>query len=160
MTTQPSPTDADQWAAAAVVRHHEHMATTLRLKVDAVMSAATDPGGEWTGARDDLAAWSRSELVPHALAEEQTLYAAARDRSEGRLLIEGMTGEHQVILGLVEKIGSAPTAVQAAVNAHTLNVVFDNHLAKENTLVLPLLVSADDVSVEALLGGLHELVGN
>ena len=47
--------------------------------------------------------------------------------------------------------------VRAAAAATALRVVFDDHLRKENELVLPLLVSSPDVSVAALLAGMHEL---
>jgi uncharacterized protein (DUF2249 family) len=97
--------------------------------------------------------------MPHASAEEATVYAAAKRRSEGQLLVEGMLREHAVILDLVREIGSATTPLATATAARALRVIFDNHLEKENTLVLPLLVSASDVSLTELLGGLHQLVG-
>lgn len=153
-------TEADASAASAVEQHHAQMAGALAVKVQAVLTAATrDDHEDVRTAAERLVAWCQGELIPHATAEEATLYAAARRRPEGKLLVDGMLGEHAVILGLVREIASAPTPIATAAAARTLQVVFDNHLEKENTLVLPMLVAAADVSVADLLGGMHELVG-
>lgn len=154
-------TEADARAASAVEQHHAQMAGALALKAGAVLAAATRGADvDARTAAEDLVAWCQDELVPHAVAEEATLYAAARNRPEARLLVDGMLSEHAVITGLVGEIAAATTPLAAASTARALQVLFDNHLEKENTLVLPLLVSAPDVSVADLLSGMHELVGD
>ena len=152
--------EADATAAQAVEQHHAQMQGALRVRVEALVAGASR-GDEVAAqaARSDLVGWCRSELVPHAAAEEQTLYPAARERVEARLLVESMLGEHQVIVGLVEELASAPGPVRAAAAARALQALFDTHLAKENELVLPVLVSAPDVSVASLLAGMHEVLG-
>jgi uncharacterized protein (DUF2249 family) len=153
-------TEADAQAAEAVEQHHAQMAGELALRTEALLAAAAaydeDRAVE---ARAALVQWATHELVPHALAEEQAMYPAARARPEGRLLVDGMLGEHEVVKALVDELSSAADPVRAAAAARALKVVFDAHLAKENELVLPLLVSAPDVSVAELLGGMHELLG-
>ncbi|MEO6997867.1 MAG: DUF2249 domain-containing protein [Terracoccus sp.] len=157
--------EADARAAAAVEQHHAQLSGALALKAGGVIAAAvreTDdgPSGGWVdAAASDLVQWCRTELLPHAMAEETTLYAAARERVEGRLLVESMLREHSVLTGLVDEIEGATNAVAKAAGARALQVLFDTHLDKENTLVLPLLVSAPDVSVAKLLEGMHELIG-
>ena len=150
--------DADAAAAAAVEAHHTEMSGALALHVQRLVTAASS-GGDAGPPRAELVSWCRRELVPHALAEEHAMYPAAQAMPEGRLLVTGMLGEHTVITGLVDEVASAPDDVRAAAAATALRVVFDDHLSKENELVLPLLVSAPDVSVAALLGGMHELLG-
>lgn len=151
---------ADAQAAEAVERHHAQMAGALVLKVDALSAAARDGRQqEADDVRADLVGWCRTELVPHALAEEATLYRAAGARPEGRLLVEAMLAEHQVIIGLVDDLERAGDTVTAAGLAQALHVLFTTHLAKENEQILPLLVAAPDVSVATLLGGMHELLG-
>jgi len=153
-------TEADAAAAAAVEGHHAEMAGTLARYVETLVAAAVEAdGAAATQARDDLVAWCDHELVPHALAEETAMYPAAQARPEGRLLVEGMLGEHEVIIRLAREIAGAPDPVRAAAAARALQSVFDSHLAKENDLVLPLLVAAPDVSVADLLAGMHELLG-
>jgi uncharacterized protein (DUF2249 family) len=152
--------EADARAAEAVEQHHAQMAGTLAVRVEALLGAAAAGDQERAGtARAELASWCERELVPHALAEEKTMYPAAQAKPEGRLLVEGMLAEHTAIVGLVKEVADAPDLVRAAAAAMALQVMFDRHLAKENELVLPLLVAAPDVSVAELLGGMHELLG-
>ena len=149
--------EADAAAASAVEQHHAQMAGALSVAVERLVSAVA--AGDSSAARDDLVRWCRTELVPHALAEEKAMYPAAQAKEAGRLLVEGMLAEHTVIVGLVEEVAAATDPVRAAAAAKALQVMFDSHLAKENELVLPLLVASPDVSVAELLGGMHELLG-
>jgi len=151
---------ADARAAEAVEQHHAQMAGTLRTLVEAlVVEASAGDREQSQAARDALVGWCEAELVPHAMAEEEAMYPAAHVTVEGRLLVEGMLAEHQVISGLVRTLRDVADPVRAAAAAEALVVMFESHLAKENELVLPLLVSRPDVSVEQLLGGMHELLG-
>lgn len=156
----PDRQAADRAVALEVRRHHAHLAAQLREHVDAMTrfaEAADVTGAEH--ARRNLLTFLRRDLVPHALAEEQTLYPAAAARPSGARLVEGMLGEHRAITDLVDRIGHAPSPIRAATAAHALAAVFDVHLAKENDLVLPLLVADEDASLAGLLAGMHELLG-
>jgi uncharacterized protein (DUF2249 family) len=152
--------EADSAAAQAVEQHHAQMAGALALAVERLVAAAarhdTDTA---TDARDELVRWCRDDLVPHALAEEKALYPAAHGKDAGRLLVDGMLAEHTLIKDLVEEVAAAKDPVRAAAAGAALRAVFDSHLAKENELVLPLLVGAPDVSVAELLAGMHEVLG-
>jgi uncharacterized protein (DUF2249 family)/iron-sulfur cluster repair protein YtfE (RIC family) len=152
--------DADAVAAAAVEQHHAQMAGTLgQLVEQLVVAVSRHDADSATSAQAALVEWCENDLVPHALAEERAMYPAALSKPEARLLIEGMLAEHLVIAGLVSELATASDLVRAAAAAKALQVMFDSHLGKENDLVLPLLVSARDVSVAELLGGMHELLG-
>lgn len=153
-------TEADASAAAAIEQHHAELSGSLAAFVDAVVSAAAR-GDVATAlaARDRLAHWCREELLPHATAEEQTLYPAAHALDRGRLLVDGMLAEHVALTGLTQEIATAADPVRAAGAARALQVLFASHLQKENELVLPLLTGAPDVSLAELLAGMHELVG-
>jgi len=153
-------TEADTRAAEAVEQHHAQMAGALAARVEALLTAATGRDDDRAQeARSELVTWCEHELVPHALAEEKAMYPAARAKSEGRLLVDGMLAEHEVITGLVGQLATTGDSVRAGALAKALQVTFETHLAKENEQVLPLLVSAPDVSVAELLGGMHELLG-
>ncbi|HEX5087124.1 MAG TPA: DUF2249 domain-containing protein [Nocardioides sp.] len=153
-------TEADSRAAEAVRQHHAELAGALKLRVEALFRAAMeDDGPAADAARADLVDWCRRELVPHAQAEEKAMYPAAQATDEGRLLVEGMLGEHQVILGLVDDVAELVDVPRAAAAATALAVVFDSHLAKENDLVIPLLAVTPSVSLAELLEGMHELLG-
>jgi hypothetical protein len=152
--------EADAIAVVAVEGHHAQLSAALAGRVEALIVAAARREDEPArAARDDLVAWCQDELVPHAVAEEKAMYPAAMAKDAGRLLVEGMLGEHGVIIGLVEEIARHDDPVRAAGAAKALLVMFESHLSKENELILPLLAGAADVSVAELLGGMHELLG-
>lgn len=156
-----SSSEADASAAAAVEQHHAQMAGALELLVETFLAATADRGNPPAAvtAKADLVKWCRDELVPHAVAEEKAMYPAAHGTPEGRLLVDGMLGEHTVITGLVDEIAATPDPVRAAAVAKALQVLFGSHLAKENELVLPLLSAAPGVSLAEVLAGMHELLG-
>ncbi|MEH0843324.1 DUF2249 domain-containing protein [Micromonospora sp. CPCC 205711] len=152
---------ADQQAAQAVVRHHAQLAADLDRHVGEVLDAADR--GDAAGAlrhRDELLGWLRDELLPHAHAEEGSLYAAAGERTEAALLVRGMLDEHQAITGLVAELETGNRPVRLAATARALAALFAVHLAKENDLIVPVLVDAADVSLATLLEGMHDLLGS
>ena len=151
-------TEADLRAVEAIKDHHAAMAGALGTRVSAVQEAAR-LGHDVAAARDAVVAWSRDELLPHAAAEEQTIYAAAAERSEGRLLVEALVADHRVITDMVDRVAQAADAVTAASAAASLEALFLAHMAKENEQVLPFLVADPTVSVSDLLGGMHHELG-
>jgi hypothetical protein len=152
--------EADATAVGTVEQHHARLAAALASRVEALLAAAARRQDEPAlAAKDDLVRWCQDELVPHAVAEEKAMYPAAQAKDAGRLLVEGMLGEHTVIIGLVEEIARHDDPVRAAAAATALRVTFESHLCKENELILPLLAGAADVSVAVLLSGMHELLG-
>lgn len=154
-------TAADAAAAVAIEQHHAQLAGSLALRVEGlVAAAATGNDVAAQHSREGIVAWCERELVPHAVAEEEALYPAAQSLPSGRLLVEGMLAEHEVIRALVAEVAGATDSVRAAVAARALQTLFESHLQKENELVVPLLVSAGDVSLASLLEGMHEVLGN
>ena len=148
---------ADAEAAEKVEQHHAEMAGRLDLlTADVVRAARTDRADL---ARQDLLSWLRDELVPHATAEERTLYPAAGQIAESRLLVEAMLAEHVLIHRLVADLEAASDPVEVAGLARALETVFDSHLAKENDQLIPTLVASPDYSVAEMLAGMHELLG-
>lgn len=148
---------ADAEAAEKVEQHHAEMAGRLALLTgDVVRAARTDRAQI---ARRELLSWLRSDLVPHASAEEQTLYPAAAQVTEARLLVEAMLAEHALIHRLVADLEAAADPVEAAAVARALETLFGSHLAKENDQLIPILVASPDYSVAKMLTGMHELPG-
>jgi hypothetical protein len=77
----------------------------------------------WQPIRDRLVAWCRSDLVPHAQAEERTIYPAAASVDRARLLLDAMVAEHGLISGLVEDLTEATDGVRAAGTAAALRTL-------------------------------------
>lgn len=147
--------EADARAAEAVEQHHAQLAGALAAHVERLLAV----GSAWEPARDGLVAWCRTELLPHAAAEEKTLYPAASGFDRARLLVDAMVAEHVVITGLVDEVAGAADGVRAAAAGRALGALFDTHLVKENEQLLPLLAQAPDVDLAGLLGGMHQLLG-
>ncbi|GAB1516876.1 DUF2249 domain-containing protein [Actinophytocola sp. KF-1] len=147
----------DAEAAERVVLHHAELAGRLATLVRTT-TRATD-AAEVLGGRDRLVDWARSELLPHAEAEERSLYPAAAQRRELAVLVQEMVAEHHAIRRLVEMLEGATSTGDIVATAGGLQAVLDVHLHKENEAVLPALVASADHSVAGLLDGMHAILG-
>jgi uncharacterized protein (DUF2249 family)/hemerythrin-like domain-containing protein len=159
-TIMVASSEQDAQAAEAVVEHHAQLAGALGRHVEKLLNTAI--GGDEHAAekaRAGLVRWCESELIPHAMAEEASMYPKAHEIASARMLVDAMIAEHREILALVEQIKVASTPVLAAAKAKALGALFDSHLDKENDQILPLLAAAKDVSLASILGGMHELLG-
>ena len=150
--------ERDAAAVEAVRQHHAEMAGSLAALAGRIATASTVAAA--LEARNELVRWAERDLVPHARAEEQAMYPLAHQDGRARLLVEAMLAEHELIVGLVERLRSAPGQVEAAGEARALSVTFESHLAKENDQILPLLAESPGVSLAEALEGMHELLGS
>lgn len=150
-------TMTDAQAAEAIRAHHFELATGLRQRGGALLAAAR-AGEPHAGARDALLEYLDTEIIPHARAEEQAMYPAG-DAGATAMLVRSMRDEHLALMALVEELRAETDAIPAVAAASALMALFDSHLHKENDLLVPALVEAPDVSLAALLGGMHELLG-
>ncbi|MFJ9721665.1 DUF2249 domain-containing protein [Streptomyces sp. NPDC101209] len=158
LTIASDPQDAA--AAEAVEAHHTQLAGDLAGRVALLVATAEHETAAADRARAELVAFCERDLLPHAAAEEETLYPVAHDLPAARLLIDGMLAEHKRLAALVDTLRTTRSAVQAAADGRALQVLFEEHLEKENALVLPLLAGATDISLSGLLAGMHELIGH
>lgn len=147
--------ERDEAAANAIRRHHQHLVAELEQLVAALANTSVQSSG-FERPKAQIVTWARAVLAPHAAGEETTLYRAAAEIEAGRLLIAGMVAEHGVILGIVDAIEASTDPVATAAWAEALLRVFVSHAAKENDLVLPLLVGEPRVDLAELLEELHE----
>ncbi|MFH0245467.1 DUF2249 domain-containing protein [Streptomyces sp. HK10] len=157
LTLASDPRDAA--AVEAVEAHHAQLADRLAGRVAMLLDAADRDPAAADETRADLIAFCDRELLPHAAAEESALYPAAHRTAEARLLVDGMLAEHRRIGALVDALRAPLTPARAAADARALQVLFEEHLDKENDLVLPLIAAAPDVSLAEMLAGMHELLG-
>ncbi|MFI7707564.1 DUF2249 domain-containing protein [Nonomuraea sp. NPDC049480] len=137
--------------------HHDQLgrtmsdhAVTIARSIDRLMSPAAR--------QKVLTAFCADEVLPHAAAEEQTLYAAAAGLPDTELLVRVMRDEHATLQRLVAELAAATTPGEIVSASSALNALFQAHLKKENDVLLPAL-AAHDVDLAALLGGAHEILG-
>ncbi|MER8006591.1 DUF2249 domain-containing protein [Streptomyces sp. NPDC094149] len=158
LTIASDPQDAA--AAEAVEAHHTQLAGDLAGRVAILIEAADREPAAVDRVRTDLVSFCDRDLLPHAAAEEKALYPVAHDLPAARLLIDGMLAEHRRLAALVDALRTAASPVRAAADGRALQVLFEEHLEKENTLVLPLLAGTPDISLSGILAGMHELLGH
>ena len=148
---------SDAESADRVREHHRHLVAELEALVSNLADANDALGhAAFTEARRDLTTWLHTQLAPHAAGEEATIYRAAADTVQGRLLIQSMVAEHRVIFELVAQLEAATSQPAATAWAGAILRVFRTHADKENDLVLPLLVAEPGVDLTLLLGELHD----
>ncbi|MFA1548382.1 DUF2249 domain-containing protein [Actinomadura chokoriensis] len=155
MTT--STASPQQETVRAILDHHERLGRTMADHALTIARAADQLTAPYHR-RDRLVAFCADEIIPHAEAEERTLYKAAEDLPEARLLLRAMLGEHTALREKVAELAAARTPAEAVGAASAVNALFQSHLAKENDLILPALVDAG-VNLGALLDGMHEILG-
>jgi hypothetical protein len=133
----------------AITSHHAELQRTLIDRAAAVVTAARS-GAPFEEALQQLGVVLADDIVPHARAEEDVLYAAAT-AEKLRPLVTGMIFEHETLLSLSRDLVAAPTALDAAVAARAIEVVFVGHVRRENELLLPALATDPNVDLPALL---------
>lgn len=134
---------------SAIAEHHDELQEALAARVDAVVQAARAglPHDEVVA---DLSHLLAHDILPHARAEEDVLYAAATGEPI-RLLTAGMILEHHTLLNLVDRLAAVTTGIDAAATAYAIQAVFVGHVRRENELLLPALAADPAVDLPALL---------
>ena len=141
----------------AIRTHHQQLEQAVAAGALAVRDAA-DRLGDVAPARDALVLLMLQEVLPHAAAEESTLYDVGATLPDTALLVRAMVAEHRRLEALVNELARARTSGAMAASAGGVRALFEAHLAKENDTLLPALV-AHDVDLARLLDGMHEILG-
>lgn len=159
LTTPDAPVERSRQddVVDAIRRHHEQLEQAVAAGALGVRDAA-DRLGDVAPARDALVLLLLQEVLPHAAAEESTLYDVAATLPRTELLVRAMVAEHRRLEGLVNELARARTSGAMAASAGAVRALFEAHLAKENDDLIPELV-AHDVDLGRLLDGMHEILG-
>ena len=151
------PTLTDAESAGAIREHHAQLQNALRERVVALWHAVR-AGLPHEPAQRAVLAFLDTELLPHAAAEERSIYPAG-DLGLTALLVRAMLEEHRNLIAHVARLRESVAAIDALADARVIQALFESHLSKENNLLLPALVADPSVSLGALLGGMHEILG-
>ena len=146
----------DDEAYEAMLRHHALLRSGVEERTGALRQAVEE-GSPFGPRVAELVAYLGEEVLPHALAEEKTLYAVAATRAELAVTVEEMTDEHVLLASLVDELASAEGAASAAARAGDISSLFASHVAKENDVLLPALAGNEDVRLAEVLGEMHRL---
>jgi len=140
-------------AYEAMRAHHQMLDEQLSTYVAAV-SGAVAAGRSHGAAVAGLVAYLAEEVLPHAAAEEETMYPAV---AHGNLTgtISEMIAEHRVLSAAAERLASAPDGAAAAKQAGQIAELFAAHVGRENDILLRALLAERDVDLAALLAEMH-----
>lgn len=137
MTTADKTVRTGRALERLVARHAE-----MREVLDhwaGVLAAAADGGVPVRPVRNLLRAFLVDEVLPHARAEERTLYRAARHDRDASRLVQALISEHRLLASLADRLGELAWSADAAAQAAAISALFASHTAKEDCLLLPAL---------------------
>lgn len=120
--------------------HHAVLRRGLEQRVGALCVTA-EHSAPYDQELAALQGYLATEILPHAEAEERTLYAAAVTQARGSQLVHTLTAEHRELVGLADQLHSGDQGDTAAV-AESIATLFASHVAKENDQLLPALTSS------------------
>lgn len=153
MSTPVDVQSSDERALAAMLDHHAELRGTLEARVTALREAVRS-GADHQRQLVAVREFVDGSVLPHASAEEGTLYPAAA--SHAPLLVQAMTAEHRALAGRARALADAGSSVEALGFAEGFAAVFAVHVDKENELLLPLLSRTTGVSLAELLQAMHQ----
>jgi len=149
-------TTTETEAAEAMLTHHRSLLENVGVRVEG-LSRAVALGSAYEAAAADLVAYLADEVLPHALAEEHTIYPTVGRRAELASTVAGMVAEHRTLATEVERLADAATGSEAAARGQEIGALFSGHVGRENDILLPALLATDGVDLPHLLVQMHRL---
>lgn len=155
MTTHLTIRSADEQARVGMINHHADLEQGLYQRVyDLRASLANNDPFDVPLA--GLVAYLTTSVLPHAAAEEATLYRTLAADPQGALFVDGMLLDHEELTERTRALANSRDPYSALSLAAGAAALFAVHVRKENDLMLPALQRVDGVSLAALLHEMHE----
>jgi hemerythrin HHE cation binding domain-containing protein len=136
------------------VHHHAVLRRGLERRAGALCEAAEN-GLPFQRQMRTVREYLTGEILPHAQAEERTLYPAAAAQARGSELVRALTAEHRELEYLAGRLQPGAAGTDAATVSEWIATLFAGHVAKENDLLLPALTGSG-ADLAALLADMHE----
>lgn len=146
---------ADERAFAAILEHHAALRQEVDQRVQA-LRAAVATSVSHQPALTDLTAFLVDSVLPHARAEEATLYPAAAEPGAAPGLVDAMVADHRALVARTRGLAGADSALAALAAAEGIAAIFALHVDKENELLLPAIMRSAGPSLASLLEGMHQ----
>ena len=141
-------------AYEAIRAHHQALGEGLTERANAVLRAAVDRQPH-APAVADFIAYVGEEILPHAAAEEKTIYPAVVAHTRLGDLVGEMITEHAALSTSAVRLTTLADGGAAAEQAQDIAELFASHAAKENDVLLPALIADGSVDLGELLGQMH-----
>jgi hemerythrin-like domain-containing protein len=142
-------TDAD--ALKAMRACHRQLAEEVRARVAALRRAVAAADGSYVEQAGELISFLSDEVLPHAAAEELTLYRSAATRSALALALNEMTSEHRRLVALTEDLSNATSGPEALLAAEQVSALLGEHLEREDGQLLRRLYEEGRVNLPELV---------
>jgi hypothetical protein len=145
--------------ATEQVRQIAHRHAVLRRGVErraGTLCEAAENGVPFQRQMAILRGYLEEKVLPHAKAEERTLYQAAAAQASGSELVRELTGEHHTLAYLAGRLRPGADGAEAAKVSEWIATLFAGHVAKVNDLLLPALTRSG-ADLAALLADMHSL---
>lgn len=152
-------TITDTEAYTAMRAHHRMLGEELAERADAV-SGAVAAGRPHGTAVAGLIGYLAGEVLPHAAAEENSIYPAAVAHADMAGLVGEMIAEHVTLSVLGAGLAALTDGAAAAEQAQQIAGLFAAHAARENDVLLPALLASESVDLAALLERMHGSAGH
>ena len=149
-------TSTDTDAFKAILNHHRSLEDDVSARVGSLQHAV-EAGVPFEPAVAELVAYLGGDVLPHALAEEHSIYRVASARAELADTVREMITEHRSLASASELLADASSGEAAAAQAQEIATLFAVHVARENDVLLPPLVADSDVDLAQLLIQMHRL---
>jgi hypothetical protein len=143
-------------AFKSMLAHHRELEEGVAARAAAV-TQAQKRGTSCRAPVGRLVAFLDDEVLPHARAEEQTIYRVAAARLEGDRLVREMLAEHRALVARAERLARVSDARGAALAAQEIATSFAAHVARENDALLPPLLEDTGVDLACVLRELRLL---
>ena len=124
-----------------IVHHHAVLRRGLERRAGALCEAAENGIGFQRQMRT-FREYLTGHILPHAEAEERTLFPAAAVQARGSELVRALTAEHRELAYLAGRLQPGADGAEAATVSEWITTLFAGHVAKENDLLLPVLADS------------------
>ena len=143
-------------ALEAMITHHAALAEGVAQRV-ATLRTTIEGHDRFGTALAELVEYLANEVLPHATAEERTLYQAARAKDNIAETVASMIEEHRRLASLAERLATSGEKSSLVADAEAIGTLFAAHVDKENELILPALAADEAVDLGKLLAHMHQL---
>jgi AcrR family transcriptional regulator len=124
-----------------IVHHHAVLRRGLERRSGALCEAV-ESGVPFERLMMTLRGYVAGEILPHANAEERTLYRAAATQARGSDLVGALTAEHHALAYLAGRLRPGTDGTTAAAVSEWIATLFAGHVARVNDLLLPALTGS------------------
>jgi hypothetical protein len=137
-----------------IVRDHAVLRRRLERRSGALCEAV-ESGVPFERLMMTLRDYLAGEILPHAKAEERTLYQAAATQAHGSDLVGALSAEHRALAYLAGRLRPGTDGSEAAKVSEWIATLFAGHVARVNDLLLPALTGSG-ADLAALLADMHQ----